>query len=257
MENNPIKRILRRFVGAPECDCGATGTDVRVAAVKDVPADKPLCVTVGGKEMAVCRLGDKFYALDNFCAHMGGPLCQGRVDDGVVTCPWHGAKYRVENGEVVSGPAKKGVGSQELEVRGEDLFLKAAQTVAAKKGASPVPADLAFGQTLDKERPFDHEPFLREVEAALKFPFKLYGVLPLVLIYQAPDEIDFHLGPIHATEKDLRHLSALLDGLNAKWGTAVTYCLYHSDQFPGDMLLNLRGPKAPPNLDQSIRFKQG
>jgi nitrite reductase/ring-hydroxylating ferredoxin subunit/DMSO/TMAO reductase YedYZ heme-binding membrane subunit len=52
----------------------------------------------GGERIAVFRDGDRFGALTNLCAHQNGPLGEGRIIDGCVTCPWHGYQYRLEDG---------------------------------------------------------------------------------------------------------------------------------------------------------------
>ncbi len=54
--------------------------------------------TPGGERIAVFRSADRFSALSNVCAHQNGPLGEGRIIDGCVTCPWHGFQYRVEDG---------------------------------------------------------------------------------------------------------------------------------------------------------------
>ena len=46
----------------------------------------------------------QFFALDNTCNYRGGPLADGQVSGHEVTCPWHGATFDVQTGEVV-GPA--------------------------------------------------------------------------------------------------------------------------------------------------------
>lgn len=51
-----------------------------------------------GERIAVFRDGDSFYAVSNLCAHQGGPLGEGRVLDGCVTCPWHGFQFRLIDG---------------------------------------------------------------------------------------------------------------------------------------------------------------
>lgn len=50
-----------------------------------------------GERIAVFRDGNRFRALTNLCAHQNGPLGEGRVIDGCVTCPWHGFQYRLED----------------------------------------------------------------------------------------------------------------------------------------------------------------
>ncbi|MEO1206653.1 MAG: Rieske 2Fe-2S domain-containing protein [Pseudomonadota bacterium] len=51
-----------------------------------------------GEKVAVFRHGEKLSALTNACAHQNGPLGEGRIVDGCVTCPWHGFQYRPEDG---------------------------------------------------------------------------------------------------------------------------------------------------------------
>jgi len=246
-----MKKIMRwlGILGRCECPCG--GEAVRVARISDISDDRPFCATAAGKKVVVVRTGGRYYAHENACSHKGGPLCEGRVENGTLVCPWHGAAFRLDTGEPVKGPAEKAVAVLPIEVRGDDLYVR----LPADKGSSkPQSIKLTYTAEFDRERPFRHEPFVSEVLAGLKFPFKLHGVLPLVAIAQNDDELDFDLGGIHATEVDLKKMTALMDALNAKWGTAVTFCLYQSSQFPGDMLLNVRGFKAPPTTDNDIKF---
>jgi nitrite reductase/ring-hydroxylating ferredoxin subunit len=77
----------------------------RVAGEGDLPDGKQLRVDVGSVSLLLHRSGAKLYALDSVCSHMGGPLDQGRIADGCVTCPWHGSTFRLEDGSIVRGPA--------------------------------------------------------------------------------------------------------------------------------------------------------
>jgi nitrite reductase/ring-hydroxylating ferredoxin subunit/DMSO/TMAO reductase YedYZ heme-binding membrane subunit len=52
----------------------------------------------GAERIAVFRDGDQIGALTNLCAHQNGPIGEGRIVDGCVTCPWHGYQYRLEDG---------------------------------------------------------------------------------------------------------------------------------------------------------------
>ena len=45
------------------------------------------------------------HALASTCTHMGGPLEEGTISDGCVTCPWHGSTFRFADGSIVRGPA--------------------------------------------------------------------------------------------------------------------------------------------------------
>jgi nitrite reductase/ring-hydroxylating ferredoxin subunit/DMSO/TMAO reductase YedYZ heme-binding membrane subunit len=52
----------------------------------------------GGERIAVFRDGEQIGAITNLCAHQNGPIGEGRIIDGCVTCPWHGYQYRLADG---------------------------------------------------------------------------------------------------------------------------------------------------------------
>jgi nitrite reductase/ring-hydroxylating ferredoxin subunit len=52
----------------------------------------------GNQILAIFRDGGQLYAIDGMCAHQGGPLADGRVERGCVTCPWHGWQYELATG---------------------------------------------------------------------------------------------------------------------------------------------------------------
>jgi nitrite reductase/ring-hydroxylating ferredoxin subunit len=60
-------------------------------------ANQPVPIS-GGERIAVFRDGTQIGALTNLCAHQHGPIGEGRVVDGCVTCPWHGYQYRLADG---------------------------------------------------------------------------------------------------------------------------------------------------------------
>ncbi len=57
-----------------------------------------IVVAPDGERIAVFRDGDRIGALTNVCAHQNGPIGEGRIINGCVTCPWHGYEYRLEDG---------------------------------------------------------------------------------------------------------------------------------------------------------------
>ena len=64
-----------------------------------VPGRARRLVMPGGENLALVRDGDAISALHGVCAHQGGPLAEGRVRNGCLTCPWHGWEYRPEDGQ--------------------------------------------------------------------------------------------------------------------------------------------------------------
>ena len=55
--------------------------------------------------MLVARVDGELHAIANRCSHRGAPLDEGELDDGCVTCPWHGSVFRLADGGVERGPA--------------------------------------------------------------------------------------------------------------------------------------------------------
>ena len=58
-------------------------------------------VNVEGREILIAKLGDKYYAAENHCPHMGGNLSKGKLEGAVVTCPLHGSQFDLTDGHVV------------------------------------------------------------------------------------------------------------------------------------------------------------
>jgi nitrite reductase/ring-hydroxylating ferredoxin subunit/uncharacterized membrane protein len=75
-----------------------------VADEASVEDSQPLLVDAAGLEIVLVRERDSLYALLDRCAHQGGPLHEGVIDDGCVICPWHSSRYRVSDGVALSGP---------------------------------------------------------------------------------------------------------------------------------------------------------
>lgn len=73
-------------------------TFVTVANTNDLKPGEGKAVEINGKEIALFNVNGRFYAIDNTCVHKGGPLGEGEVADGIVTCPWHGWQYDVTTG---------------------------------------------------------------------------------------------------------------------------------------------------------------
>ena len=70
-----------------------------VARVEDVPPGSARGVQAGDRELALFNVDGTFHATQSECLHLKGPLCHGRLEAGVVSCPWHGWQYDVTTGE--------------------------------------------------------------------------------------------------------------------------------------------------------------
>jgi NAD(P)H-dependent nitrite reductase small subunit len=64
-------------------------------------------VEVDGKLIAVFVENGSYFAIDDVCPHMGGSLSEGAVEQGIVTCPWHGWRFRLADGAWADSPRIK------------------------------------------------------------------------------------------------------------------------------------------------------
>jgi len=73
--------------------------------ISDLPHATPTRARAGINDVVLLRIGTTVHALHAVCAHAGGPLAQGTVVDGCIQCPWHGSRFRLDDGRVARGPA--------------------------------------------------------------------------------------------------------------------------------------------------------
>ena len=95
---------------------------VKVASIHDIPPGQGKMVMAHGKPMALFNVEGDFYAINQICPHMGGPLSEGNLNGKVIECPWHRWTYYVDTGL----PDHEGghfVASYEVKVEGEDIFI--------------------------------------------------------------------------------------------------------------------------------------
>jgi nitrite reductase/ring-hydroxylating ferredoxin subunit/DMSO/TMAO reductase YedYZ heme-binding membrane subunit len=71
---------------------------VDVCGMDAIPEKRAVVVSVGAERVAVFRYDGKISAVSNVCRHQNGPLGEGRIIDGCITCPWHGYQYRPDDG---------------------------------------------------------------------------------------------------------------------------------------------------------------
>jgi len=82
------------------------------------------CITASERPFALFKVGGKVYCLDNQCTHLGGPLCQGRLQAAIIQCPWHGSRFDVTSGNVVGPPARKPVRSYPVTIEDGKIVVE-------------------------------------------------------------------------------------------------------------------------------------
>jgi len=71
---------------------------VEVCRVDRIPEKCATIVSLSGERVAIFHYDGKVSAVSNVCQHQNGPLGEGRIIDGCITCPWHGYQYQPQNG---------------------------------------------------------------------------------------------------------------------------------------------------------------
>ena len=94
----------------------------RVASAAEAREASPQVVRVGGRTIGLFYHEGSFYAVDNRCPHMGFPLSDGSVEDGVLTCPWHHARFELSCGDTFD-PFADDVTTFPVEVRGGEVYV--------------------------------------------------------------------------------------------------------------------------------------
>jgi 3-phenylpropionate/trans-cinnamate dioxygenase ferredoxin subunit len=88
----------------------------RALPVAELPAGEKKPVTIGGKEVLVCNSNGKFFAVSNICSHAEERLDCGRMSNGWIACPVHGARFDLATGKAKNPPAKLPIATYELRV---------------------------------------------------------------------------------------------------------------------------------------------
>ncbi len=97
---------------------------VKVAEIGEIPPGGKKIVEVDGVLVVVINLDGEYYAIEDVCTHDGGPLGEGRLEDHLIICPRHGARFDVRTGAAVSLPAFEPVPTYEVRVEGEDILVE-------------------------------------------------------------------------------------------------------------------------------------
>lgn len=78
---------------------------VPVLAETELPENELKRVTANGMPVLLARRDGHIYAIAETCAHLGGPLAEGKLEDTSVRCSWHGSRFSLEDGRVLEGPS--------------------------------------------------------------------------------------------------------------------------------------------------------
>lgn len=109
---------------------------VRACTVSEIPEKRAKVIHFGGERIAVFKYDNKISAISNVCKHQNGPLGEGKIIDGCITCPWHGYQYLPHNGSSPP-PFKEKVATYDVKIVGREVWIN---PVAYAEGTERVPA---------------------------------------------------------------------------------------------------------------------
>jgi nitrite reductase/ring-hydroxylating ferredoxin subunit/DMSO/TMAO reductase YedYZ heme-binding membrane subunit len=95
---------------------------IPVCSVEKIPEKRACVVACGGERVAVFKYDGKVSAISNVCQHQNGPLGEGKIIDGCITCPWHGYQYLPDTG-ASPPPFTEKVPTYRTRVIGDQVFL--------------------------------------------------------------------------------------------------------------------------------------
>ena len=100
---------------------GAWHFAARAAEVED---DVPSLVVVGERQIALCRIGEEFFAVDNICTHEYACFTDGFVEDGEVECPLHQAQFHIPTGKALGPPADEDLVTYPVKIEQGAVFVR-------------------------------------------------------------------------------------------------------------------------------------
>jgi nitrite reductase/ring-hydroxylating ferredoxin subunit len=97
-----------------------------VIPVEQVEENRLYRVMVSGVPVVLLRQGLQFSAIAATCTHAGGPLDEGTLEGDVVQCPWHGSRFCLRDGRVLTGPATTRAPRYEVRIQNDQVELRRA-----------------------------------------------------------------------------------------------------------------------------------
>jgi methionine sulfoxide reductase heme-binding subunit len=95
---------------------------VKVCDINDIEEDRAKMFCIDAERIAVYKTSGKLFAVNNVCKHQNGPLGEGKILDGCITCPWHGYQYLPQNGQSPP-PFKEKVSTYDVKINGTTVWI--------------------------------------------------------------------------------------------------------------------------------------
>jgi nitrite reductase (NADH) small subunit/3-phenylpropionate/trans-cinnamate dioxygenase ferredoxin subunit len=103
-----------------------------VCRLTDLAPGETRVIEIGKKLVAVFNVDGSYFAIDDVCPHMGAPLSDGFVENGIVTCPWHAWRFRLADGAWADYPRLK-IGCYAVRIEGDAIQVCVDRTAPDRK----------------------------------------------------------------------------------------------------------------------------
>ena len=94
-----------------------------VAATSELEEDGQMYVELNGEEILLCKHQGEFYAIAYHCSHEAFALEGGLLQDGCITCPYHGAEFSLRDGSVQAPPAFEPIKTYPIRIEDETIAI--------------------------------------------------------------------------------------------------------------------------------------
>ena len=98
-----------------------------VATTSELDASGQLYVELNGTEILLCKHEGEYYAVDYYCSHEQFALEGGTMYDGCITCPFHGAEFKLIDGSVQALPAWEAIETYAVKVENDTIAISIAK----------------------------------------------------------------------------------------------------------------------------------
>jgi DMSO/TMAO reductase YedYZ heme-binding membrane subunit/nitrite reductase/ring-hydroxylating ferredoxin subunit len=220
-----------------------------VATTSDLIESVGKVVVAGGVRFALFVSDGKLFALSNVCRHQGGPIGEGRVVKGCITCPWHGFQYKPEDG-CSPPPFHEVLETYPLKIMGDRVFLSpTALPMGTKSEGVPLPlATTAAPQPfyIGWQSKMAPELASRIKKAVIGTAVALPMIVGLLVWFQNPvDRGHYEFGIEKTFEGTLYEFPVPRLRLDAGEGKSVDHILVGAGKFgPGSIIAGADGHRV-------------
>ena len=97
---------------------------IAAAKLDEVPAGTKKLVELNGTEVLLCNTKDQIFAVKNLCSHAYEKIDCGRMKNGWIACPVHGARFDLATGEAMNPPAVMPIETYQVRIEGDTVEVE-------------------------------------------------------------------------------------------------------------------------------------